>query len=103
MSAFWRSCGAPGFALPEALNVTRLDEGLDWLIHWDARKAKQALECPVLAMAARDDAIVSPAMTEAVWQGTKLLWSPDGGHVLPLRHPRWCARHVREFADTLPS
>ena len=27
-----------GFALPEALNVARLDEGLDWLMHWDARE-----------------------------------------------------------------
>ena len=58
MQAFWRSCGAPGFALPEALNVARLDEGLDWLMHWDAREAKEKLECPMLALAARDDAIV---------------------------------------------
>ncbi|HUU66176.1 MAG TPA: hypothetical protein VMW57_02695, partial [Methyloceanibacter sp.] len=36
MEAFWRSCGAPDFAAPEALNVARLDEGLDWLMHWDA-------------------------------------------------------------------
>ena len=40
LQAFWRSCGASGFALPEALNVARLDQGLDWLMHWDARKAK---------------------------------------------------------------
>ena len=103
MQAFWRSCGAPDFALPEALNVARLDEGLDWLMHWDAREAKEMLECPMLALAARDDPIVPPAMTEAVWRGTNTIWSPDGGHVLPLRHPRWCARHVLEFADTLPS
>jgi pimeloyl-[acyl-carrier protein] methyl ester esterase len=103
MQAFWRSCGAPGFALPEALNVARLDEGLDWLMHWDAREAKEMLECPMLALAARDDPIVPTAMTEAVWRGTETVWSPDGGHVLPLRHPRWCARHVLEFADTLPS
>jgi pimeloyl-[acyl-carrier protein] methyl ester esterase len=103
MQAFWRSCGAPGFALPEALNVARLDEGLDWLMHWDAGEVKQRLPCPMLALAARDDPIVPPAMTEAVWQGTKVIWSPDGGHVLPLRHPRRCAQHVLEFADTLPS
>jgi len=103
MQAFWRSCGAPGFALPEALNVARLDEGLDWLMHWDAREAKEKLECPILALAARDDPIVPPAMTEAVWQGTKIIWSPDGGHALPLRHPHRCARHVLEFTDTLPS
>ena len=103
LQAFWRSCGAAGFALPEALNVARLDQGLDWLMHWDARKAKQELACPVLALAARDDAIVPASMSEAIWEDTGIIWSQDGGHVLPLRHPRWCARHVLEFANALPS
>jgi len=103
LQAFWRSCGAAGFALPDALNVARLGEGLDWLMHWDARKAKHELACPVLALAARDDAIVPASMSEAIWQDVDIKWSQDGGHVLPLRHPRWCANHVLEFADTLPS
>jgi len=103
LQAFWRSCGASGFALPEALNVARLDQGLDWLMHWDARKAKQELACPVLALAARDDAVVPASMSEAIWEDTGIIWSQDGGHVLPLRHPRWCARHVLEFANALPS
>jgi len=103
MQAFWRSCGAPGFALPEMLNVARLDEGLDWLMHWSAESAKADLQCPVLALGSRDDAIVPPAMTSAIWQETRVVWSPDGGHVLPLRHPAWCARNVLEFAHTLPS
>ena len=103
MQAFWRSCGAPDFAPPEALDIPRLDEGLDWLMHWEAEAAKQTLQCPVLALAARDDAIVPPAMTEAIWQERRIVWSPDGGHVLPLRHPDWCARHVLEFAHSLPS
>ncbi len=103
LQAFWRSCGAAGFALPEALNVAGLDQGLDWLMHWDARKAKDQLACPVLALAARDDAIVPPLMSEAIWQNAGLIWSPDGGHVLPLRHPRWVAHRVLEFAHALPS
>jgi pimeloyl-[acyl-carrier protein] methyl ester esterase len=102
LQAFWRSCGASGFALPEALNVARLDEGLDWLMTWDATKARKELACPVLALASRDDVIVPPSMSEAIW-GENIIWSPDGGHVLPLKHPRWCARHVLEFAHTLPS
>jgi pimeloyl-[acyl-carrier protein] methyl ester esterase len=103
LQAFWRSCGAAGFALPEALNVGRLDQGLDWLMHWDARKAKDQLACPILALAARDDAIVPPPMSATIWQNAGLIWSPDGGHVLPLRHPRWVAHHVLEFAHALPS
>ena len=102
LQAFWRSCGASGFALPEALNVAKLDEGLDWLMTWDATKARKELACPVLALASRDDAIVPPSMSEAIW-GENIIWSPDGGHVLPLKHPRWCARHALEFAHTLPS
>jgi pimeloyl-[acyl-carrier protein] methyl ester esterase len=103
LQAFWRSCGAAGFAWPESLNVARLDEGLDWLMHWDARKAKHELACPVLALASRDDAIVPAAMSEAVWGNVRIEWSQDGGHVLPLRHPRWCANHVLEFANALPA
>jgi pimeloyl-[acyl-carrier protein] methyl ester esterase len=103
MQAFWRSCGAPDYADPEALAVARLDQGLDWLMHWDAEDAKADLPCPVLALGSRDDAIVPPAMTEGVWQGQDVLWSPDGGHVLPMRHPAWCARNVLEFAHALPS
>ncbi len=103
MQAFWRSCGAPDFARAEALNVARLDEGLDWLVHWDAEAAKKRLECPILTLASKDDAIVPNAMSEAVWGKGNIIWSPDGGHVLPLRHPDWCARHVAEFAHSLPS
>jgi pimeloyl-[acyl-carrier protein] methyl ester esterase len=103
LQAFWRSCGAAGFALPEALNLDRLKEGLDWLMHWDARKAKDQLQCPILALASRDDAIVPASMSEAIWEADGVNWSQDGGHVLPLRHPRWCARHVLEFANALPA
>lgn len=101
LQAFWRSCGAPDFAGPADLNVAKLDEGLDWLMHWDAEGAKKSLSCPVLTLAARDDVIVPPAMSEAVWGVGNIHWSPDGGHALPLRHPDWCARHVLEFANSV--
>ncbi len=50
LQAFWRSCGAPDVAGPEALNVEMLDEGLDWLMHWDAEGAKKRLRCPILTL-----------------------------------------------------
>jgi len=43
LQAFWRSCGAAGFAWPEALNVPRLEDGLNWLSKWDVRRIKEGL------------------------------------------------------------
>jgi pimeloyl-[acyl-carrier protein] methyl ester esterase len=98
LNAFWDACGAEAFAPKQELNVDRLDQGLGWLMDWDAREARTGLACPTLALAARDDAVVPPAMTEAIWADGTIHWSPNGGHVLPLRHPEWCARHVLDFA-----
>jgi len=101
LESFWQASGAPHFAPPTALKIGRLDEGLDWLLRWDAREMRAKLDCPVLALAARDDVIVPPDMTSAIWPGTDTIWSPGGGHVLPLKHPEWCARHILEFAHAL--
>jgi pimeloyl-[acyl-carrier protein] methyl ester esterase len=103
MQAFWRSCGIPDFAPAEALNVASLEEGLDWLMHWNAEAAKKKLQCPVLTLASKDDPIVPKSMSEAVWGAEKVVWSQEAGHVLPLKHPHWCARHVAEFVASLPS
>jgi pimeloyl-[acyl-carrier protein] methyl ester esterase len=100
LQAFWRAAGTQAFAPANALNADRLDAGLDWLLHWDARAVRAHLGCPTLALAARDDAIVPEAMSAGVW-GDDLRWSNTGGHVLPLRHPEWCARHVLDFAHAL--
>jgi pimeloyl-[acyl-carrier protein] methyl ester esterase len=101
LEAFWRGCGAEPFAPPQALNAARLDEGLGWLLDWDETKARAALACPILALAARDDAVVPQAMSEAIWRSDNILWSATGGHVLPLKHPEWCANHVLDFAHAL--
>lgn len=101
LDAFWRGCGTEPFATPEALIVERLDEGLGWLMDWDETRARAELACPTLALAARDDAVMPQAMSEAIWGADKIRWSETGGHVLPLKHPEWCARHVLDFAHAL--
>ncbi len=101
LEAFWRACKTAPFAPPAALNVVRLDEGLGWLLDWDASDARAQLVCPTLALAARDDAVVPEAMSEAMWGGENIHWSETGGHVLPLKHPEWCANHVLDFAHAL--
>jgi pimeloyl-[acyl-carrier protein] methyl ester esterase len=98
LEAFWRECGTEPFAPPESLNVERLDEGLGWLMDWDARGARASHACPTLTLAARDDAIVPEAMSSAIWGEDNIYWSQSGGHVLPLRQPEWCAGHVLDFA-----
>ena len=101
VEAFWRGCGTEPFASPGALNVGRLDEGLGWLMDWDETETNAALACPTLALAARDDAVVPQAMSEAIWRSDAIRWSSTGGHVLPLKHPEWCANHVLDFAHAL--
>ena len=91
---------------PEAsrLLVQRaVGSGLDYLVVGDhvsfrGGQGFDGIVSATLALASRDDAIVPAAISEAIWKETGIVWSPDGGHVLPLRHPRWCARHVLEFA-----
>ncbi|HEX6830841.1 MAG TPA: hypothetical protein VF090_04780, partial [Methyloceanibacter sp.] len=101
LSAFWRGCGTEPFAPPSALNVERLDEGLGWLMEWDESEAKAKLAFPTFALAARDDAVVPRAMSEVIWGSDNIRWSDTGGHVLPLKHPEWCANNVLDFAHAL--
>ena len=103
MKAFWGSCGVPDFADPAALDVPRLHEGLDWLLHWDAEGLKKSLQCPILSLATQNDLIVPPAMSEAVWGKENVIWLPSGGHALPRSHPDRCAKHVVDFANTVSS
>jgi pimeloyl-[acyl-carrier protein] methyl ester esterase len=101
VETFWRGCCTEPFAPPESLNVERLDEGLGWLLDWDESKARAELFCPTLALAARDDAVVAQAMSEAIWGADNIRWSETGGHVLPLKQPQWCANYVLDFAHAL--
>ena len=101
LAAFWRACGTVPFATPDSLDVERLDEGLGWLLEWDATAAKAGLGCPVLALAARDDEIVPAKMSAAIWGEDNIRWSETGGHVLPLTRPEWCVFHVLDFAHDL--
>jgi pimeloyl-[acyl-carrier protein] methyl ester esterase len=100
LRAFWKGCGAEPFAPKDALNIEALDNGLDWLASWDARGGRQALNCPTLALASRDDAIVPRLMSETIWNGD-VIWSETGGHALPLLRPEWCASKVLDFANAI--
>jgi pimeloyl-[acyl-carrier protein] methyl ester esterase len=103
MRGFWRACGLEEvFAPAQCLEVSTLKAGLDWLVAWDERSRRQALDVPLMALAARDDVIVPPRATEAIWAGAgELRWRATGGHALPLTAPDWIAHQIAGLADDL--
>lgn len=95
---FLALCGAPP---PQGrLDTAALEQGLKWLLEWDARAALDRDPEPALILAARNDPVVPLAMTEAAFPdrpGHTIAWHDDGGHLLPLTDPRWCAERITEF------
>lgn len=91
---FRRRCRADA-PLPEGMRPDRLAADLAFLRDGDGRAA---LSAPTLALAGRLDPIVPPAMTERAFAGFDTRWHPDGGHMLPLTHPVWCAGRIAAFA-----
>ena len=87
---------------PEWHDDPMLAEGLRWLAEWDKREAYRALACPTLALAGLNDPIVTPEATDANFKGfaSDILWA-DGGHLLPLTHPEWCADQIDAFLESL--
>lgn len=97
MRLFWTSSGMAPFAPEAALDIPRLEEGLDWLMEWEASAVSARLARPVLPLASRDDPIVPAEMSAAIW-GDAVEWSAPCGHLLPARHPDWCADRIMRFA-----
>ncbi|MBI4984425.1 MAG: alpha/beta hydrolase [Rhodocyclales bacterium] len=101
LADFQAACGAAGPALPD--DPAPLRQGLAALAEVDARTALVTRRQDVFALAAREDAIVPAAMSEAAYAGLPtghLRWVEDGGHLLPLTHARACAALIREVAGS---
>lgn len=101
MRAFWQACGLDKPIEPSSPDPATLKAGLDWLGSWDAREEMAAIDCPFLALASEDDAIVPSTMSKAVWQGKDLRMTPAGGHALPLTEPDWCLAEITRFLDAI--
>lgn len=102
LAAFHQSCGLPPHLVPDSSTARpdRLAEGLDWLLAWDERPALASLGLPVLALAAKDDAVVLPALSRASFpHGLDML--PKGGHAFPATRPGECARLIAAFLANL--
>lgn len=92
LAGFRQRCGDDA-ALPQTIDATRLQAGLDHLRQWDQRGAKIDL-----ALCGESDKVVSAALSRACFNENSIRWH-DGGHLLPLQDPDWCAGQVRSWYE----
>jgi pimeloyl-[acyl-carrier protein] methyl ester esterase len=103
LSDFRRRCGsdAPfGSFDPEPLR-----EDLEALRDWDCTAVSADWQLPIFSLQGAADPILVPAMLDHTFSGAPLLERmtlPDGGHLLPLTHPEFCARQIATFIERLP-
>jgi pimeloyl-ACP methyl ester carboxylesterase len=97
LAEFHIAAGAAGPALPD--DTEPLANGLRILADTDGRATLTARTKDILALAARDDAIVPAAMSASAFAALptdNLRWIENGGHLLPLSHPHACAALIAE-------
>lgn len=103
MQDFWNSWEVSDLYKDSVIHPSVLKDGLDWIGQWDVGPAVDKLSCPILALAAQDDTVVIPKMTQKSWgkRATQMEWSESGGHILPMTRPDWCAEHIQRFVGGL--
>lgn len=100
LASFFRDAAAPRALEPGALaravdtgmalGEGALRQGLAYLEQADLRDAATKLECPMLILHGREDAVIPRAAAEGLQAGRpeRRLWCIDqAGHNLPIRHP----------------
>jgi pimeloyl-[acyl-carrier protein] methyl ester esterase len=97
---FRARCGSQSTRVYQ-LRADRLGEDLAILRHGDERAAAAALDVPVLSLLGGADQIVSANMSDSSFPGAERAVAPGAGHLLPLRHPDWCAAQITAFARRL--
>ncbi len=101
LKKFWLTCGLPEYQMRKLPDDDKLVSGLDWLADWNCKASLKQLNLPKLILASEDDKIVSKDMSAKIWCDEKIVWSPHGGHALPLTRPEWIAKNITEFVNGL--
>ncbi len=94
LDTFYCSLGCAVTA--KSCSTQHLAEGLALL---ETRQIATPLAAPSLILAARNDPLVPVAASEhlAAVAGRPVTWSGEGGHLLPLTRPQWCADAIGAF------
>ena len=100
VSEFMHRCG--GTSSKNSFNNELMAEGLSWLASWDERQALANEETPVFSLAGKSDQIVPAAMTETGFKDISSIQWHEGGHLLPLEAPNWCADCLSAAWEGLP-
>ncbi len=97
---FRHRCGASG-PLPDGPVPDALLLGLSWLRDWDARQDENGPNAePILALSGGHDPILPAGMDEhsfACFPDLRRARLENGGHLLPVTDPEWCAGRIRAF------
>lgn len=92
---FMERCGLAE-PLADTVDPDALAWGLRALAEWDCRAGADV----DLALAGRRDPILPVALTEALFPQPLACWH-DGGHLLPLTDPEWCAQQIRTVVESV--
>jgi pimeloyl-[acyl-carrier protein] methyl ester esterase len=99
LADFYNLCGAPASGMVPC--VPHLREGLDLLLAGDARPALAARAGQYGILAARQDPVATPAMTEQSFAGCAAVQWVDGGHLLPQTDVSACATFLQAARRTM--
>jgi pimeloyl-[acyl-carrier protein] methyl ester esterase len=95
VAAFRQRCGDTAPA-PARIDEPKLQASLDDLRQWDQRG-----DAVDLALCGEADRVVPPALSRACFPAARIEWH-EGGHLLPLAEPDWCAARLRHFLASSP-
>lgn len=99
LADFYNLCGASGSSKVPC--VPNLRDGLDLLLAGDARPALAAKAGQYDILAARQDPVATPAMTEQSFAGCAAVQWVDGGHLLPQTDVSACVTFLQAVRRTM--
>lgn len=82
------------------VDEARLQEGLDWLQGLDVAYDLAHMSADGLVLASGKDPLVPLSASEFLASrkpAAQISMREEGGHLLPVTDPLWCAEHIRKF------